>query len=79
MKCRAKVDKAGEGGWYVAKSSSGSSRRYIFWYALMVTSKGLIIGAGSQSGVIVVVGTIGDEPSHKWLDDGQRLWSDLRQ
>ena len=29
--------------------------------------------------MIIVVGTTGDEPGHWWLDDGQRLWSDLRQ
>ena len=29
--------------------------------------------------MIVVVGTTGDEPSHKWLDDGQRLQGNLRQ
>ena len=42
------MDKAGGGGWYVAKSGSGSGRRYVCWYMLMVTSKGLIVGAGSD-------------------------------
>ena len=46
----AEVDKASGGGWYVAKSGSGSSRRYMCWYALMVTSKGLIVGAGGDHG-----------------------------
>ena len=44
------MDKAGEGGRYVAKSGGGSSRRYVWWYALMVTSKGLVVGAGGDRG-----------------------------
>ena len=44
------MDKAGGSGWYVAKSGSGSGRRYVYWYALMVTSKGLIVGAGGDWG-----------------------------
>ena len=43
LKHRAKVDKAGGSGWYVAKSGSRSGRRYMCWYALMVMSKGLIV------------------------------------
>ena len=46
----AKVDKAGEGGWYVAKSGGGSGRHYVCWYALMVMSKVLIGGAGGDHG-----------------------------
>ena len=44
------MDKADEGGWYVAKSGSRSSRRYVWWYTLMVTSKGLIVGTGGDHG-----------------------------
>ena len=50
LKHKAKVDKAGEGGWYVSKSGGGSGRCYVCWYALMVTSKGLIVGAGGNQG-----------------------------
>ena len=50
LKRGAKVDKAGEGGWYVAKSGGGSGRYYICGYALMVTSKGLIVGTGGDRG-----------------------------
>ena len=50
MKCGAKVDKAGGSGWYVAKSGGGLGRHYVWWYALMVTSKGLIVGAGGDRG-----------------------------
>ena len=50
LKRGAKIDKAGGSGWYVAKSGGGSGRRYIWWYALMVTSKGLIVGAGGDRG-----------------------------
>ena len=46
----AKMDKAGEGGWYVAKSGGRLSRCYVCWYALMVTSKVLIVGAGGDRG-----------------------------
>ena len=48
LKRGAKVDRASEGGWYVAKSGSGSGRRYVCWHALMVMSKGLIVGAGGN-------------------------------
>ena len=44
------MDKAGGSGWYVARSGGGSSRRYVCWCALMVTSKGLIVGAGGNRG-----------------------------
>ena len=44
------MDKTGEGGWYVAKSGGGLGRRYMCWYALMVTSKVLIVGAGGDHG-----------------------------
>ena len=50
LECGAKVDKAGEGGWYIAKSGGRSGRRYICWYVLIVMSKGLIVGAG---GIVV--------------------------
>ena len=73
------MGKAGEGGWYVAKSGGRSGRRYVCWYALMVTSKVLIIGAGGRSGMIIVVGTMGDEPSHWLVGDSRRSRSDLRQ
>ena len=44
------MDKASGSGWYVAKSGGGSGRRYVCWYALMVTSKGLIVGVGGDRG-----------------------------
>ena len=44
------MGKAGEGGWYVAKSGGGLGRRYICVDALMVTSKGLIVGTGGDHG-----------------------------
>ena len=50
LKHGAKVDEAGGNGWYVVKSGGGSGRCYICWYVLMVTSKGLIIGAGGDRG-----------------------------
>ena len=34
------MDKAGESGWYVAKSGSRFGRRYMCWYVLIVMSKG---------------------------------------
>ena len=46
----AKMDKAGGGGWYMAKSGGGSGRRYICVDALMVTSKGLIVGTRGDHG-----------------------------
>ena len=73
------MGKAVEGGWYMAKSGSGLGRRYVYWYALMVMSKGLIVGTGSRLGVIMVIGTTGDEPSHWLVGDGRRSQSDLRQ
>ena len=50
LKCGAKMVKAGGSGWYMAKSSGGLGRCYICWYTLMVTSKGLIVGAGDDQG-----------------------------
>ena len=44
------MDKADKGGWYVAKSGGGSGRRYMCWYVLIVTSKGLTVGAGGDHG-----------------------------
>ena len=44
------MDKASGSGWYMAKSSGGSGRCYMCWYILMVTSKGLIVGAGGDQG-----------------------------
>ena len=59
----AKVVEQGWRGWYVAKSGGGSGRRYVCMDALMVTS-GCDCRHRRRSGVIVVVSTTGDEPSH---------------
>ena len=44
------VQSQGGQGWYVARSGGGSGSHYICVDTLMVTSKGLIVGAGGDQG-----------------------------